>query len=190
MGFAINSLSLRSLRFFAILFSICLYTFPVFIYPIQISIQQNSQKFNKLLPHIKWDEVRKQPRCECLTFPCLIVRGTIAGSGGGSRMSRNLFYMSNPHIDEANKMELVVFFSITRNLNTTLSPQPHPPLYSYAQNVSCVLPVIKIVISGIFWSTCSYETENKFKNRCIVKNISVPISKKTFSSLNFLWLSN
>lgn len=55
--------------------------FPIFIYPIQISIQQNSQKFNKFLPHIKWDEVRKQPRCECLTFPCLIGRGTIAGSG-------------------------------------------------------------------------------------------------------------
>lgn len=54
--------------------------------------------------------------------------------------------MSNSHTDKANKMELVAFFPINRNLNITLSPQPHPPVYSYARNFSCVLPIIKIVI--------------------------------------------
>ena len=80
MGFAL----LSSRRFFAISFSICLYMF----FPIQIFIQQNSQKFNQFLSHIKSDEVRKRSRCESITFPCLIVRGIIAGSG--VVMSRNL----------------------------------------------------------------------------------------------------
>ena len=75
----------------------------------------SSRTPSKFLPHFKWDEVGKRPRCECLTLVCLTVSGVIGERGRYRNFSKSAkgecFCMSNLHTDEANKVDpIVVFF--------------------------------------------------------------------------------
>ena len=56
---------------------------------IQILIRQKPQKFNKFSANLKWDEVRKRRRCECLTLVTLIVKGVIGRRGPQRKFTKS-----------------------------------------------------------------------------------------------------